>query len=155
MAANRRTGPKAGDATGRQKAAQEAEQREAAAQRQSELTMINAQQAIVDQHGVFDPASGKQLDPETGDVIEIEKPAVEPDAGPGATAVVPASGSSMAIDFGVETAEKDDHVVIRVNETLSNVTIGAGNYFNFDEGKQYRVPRNVAAHLDEKGYLWH
>lgn len=46
-------------------------------------------------------------------------------------------------------------VVIRAKETLENVTIGVGNNYNFVEGKQYRVPKRVADHLEEKGLVWH
>ena len=49
----------------------------------------------------------------------------------------------------------DQMVVFRVNETLEDVTIGQGNTFTFEEGRQYRVPRYVRDHLEEKGYIWH
>lgn len=49
----------------------------------------------------------------------------------------------------------DDPVTIRVNTALEQVTIGAGNTFDFMEGRRYRVPRWVAAHLEEKGYVYH
>jgi hypothetical protein len=50
---------------------------------------------------------------------------------------------------------RNETKVIRVNTTLEEVTIGVGTSFNFEEGKQYRVPAHVAAHLEEKGYIWH
>jgi hypothetical protein len=46
-------------------------------------------------------------------------------------------------------------VKIRLNSTLEHVTIGAGTDYNFDEGQSYIVPKNVADHLEEKGYVWH
>lgn len=49
----------------------------------------------------------------------------------------------------------DGTVVIRVNSDLEDVTIGAGNNYTFMEGQQYRVPAYVAAHLEEKGYVYH
>ena len=44
--------------------------------------------------------------------------------------------------------------VIRVNTTLENVTIGYRTNYNFIEGRKYRVPKNVADVLKEKGYVW-
>lgn len=44
---------------------------------------------------------------------------------------------------------------IRVNSTIENMTFGVGNNYNFEEGKQYRVPAAVADHLEELGYVWH
>lgn len=37
---------------------------------------------------------------------------------------------------------------------LPMVTIGAGNHYDFEEGRTYKVPRNVADHLVEKGYAY-
>lgn len=138
MATQQRQKPKAGDATGRQKAALEAEQAEALAKRQEEMTMVNQQVIVETQNAVFDPKSGEKV--------------AESDEDAGAPAVESKDGE--VVDLGVETVESDE-VVIRVNETLTNVTIGAGTFFNFDEGKKYKVPRHVARHLEEKGYLWH
>ena len=54
--------------------------------------------------------------------------------------------------LGVSLA--DDTTVIRVAEDLENVTIGAGNHFSFKAGQKYKVPKFVAVHLQEKGYLY-
>lgn len=54
----------------------------------------------------------------------------------------------------VVTNDDEDAVVIRTNEDLDQVTIGQTTY-NFVAGRKYKVPRNVAFHLDEKGRLWH
>mgnify|MGYP006268206727 CR=1 FL=1 len=53
---------------------------------------------------------------------------------------------------GVELA--DDAVVVRVAENIDMMTIGAGNHWSFEAGKKYKVPKSVAAHLKEKGYLY-
>jgi hypothetical protein len=50
---------------------------------------------------------------------------------------------------------EDQSVVVRLNDDLEQVTIGAGNEYNFVAGQQYRVPKMVADHLEEKGYVWH
>lgn len=64
------------------------------------------------------------------------------------------SNTPDVIDSGVQLADEGTKV-IRVNTTLEQVTIGVGTEYNFEEGKQYRVPAHVAAHLEEKGYVWH
>jgi len=70
--------------------------------------------------------------------------------------------SRVARTNGIDAVEVNDVVVadtptkvIRVNTTLEDVTVGVGTSYTFEEGKQYRVPANVAAHLEEKGYVWH
>ena len=54
--------------------------------------------------------------------------------------------------LGVTSA--DDSQVIRLAEDLEFVTVGVGNSYSFKAGQKYKVPRNVAAHLQEKGYLY-
>jgi hypothetical protein len=34
------------------------------------------------------------------------------------------------------------------------MTIGVGNHYSFEAGKKYKVAKHVAAHLQEKGYLY-
>ncbi len=62
----------------------------------------------------------------------------------------PESGLSMT---SFEVGEPE--VVIRVNTDLKQVTIGVGNEYDFERGKRYRVPRHVALHLEERGYVYH
>lgn len=47
----------------------------------------------------------------------------------------------------------NDSVEIRVIENIENMTLGAGNNYNFKAGQKYRVTKDVAQHLKEKGYL--
>jgi hypothetical protein len=54
--------------------------------------------------------------------------------------------------LGVDIA--DNTVVIRVAEDLDQVTIGAGNNYSFKAGQKYKVPKAVARHLQDKGYLY-
>ena len=53
---------------------------------------------------------------------------------------------------GVSTA--DESTVIRVAEDLDFVTIGVNNHYSFQAGKKYKVSKQVAQHLQEKGYLY-
>ena len=66
------------------------------------------------------------------------------------------SGEPTVIDevesVGVTSA--DDSTVIRVAEDLDFVTIGVGNHYSFKAGQKYKVPKGVAQHLQEKGYLY-
>jgi hypothetical protein len=67
----------------------------------------------------------------------------------GAEAVVVGGDEPVIVDSGERSVE------VRINTDLEDVTIGAGNNFNFKEGGKYRVPLHVAQHLEEKGYVWH
>lgn len=48
----------------------------------------------------------------------------------------------------------DEVQIVRVAEDIEMMTIGAGNHYSFQAGKKYKVPKHVAAHLQEKGYLY-
>lgn len=48
---------------------------------------------------------------------------------------------------------KEDTVVIRVIDDIENMTLGVGNTYSFKAGQKYQVTRNVAQHLEQKGYL--
>jgi hypothetical protein len=47
----------------------------------------------------------------------------------------------------------DDSVEIRVVADIEHMTLGAGNYYSFKAGQKYKVTKDVAQHLKEKGYL--
>ena len=65
-------------------------------------------------------------------------------------------GAATVIDevesVGVTTA--DESTVVRVAEDLDFVTIGVGNHYSFKAGQKYKVSKQVAEHLKEKGYLY-
>ena len=44
-------------------------------------------------------------------------------------------------------------VLIRSKYDLSQVTVGKGTFYDFEEGRQYYVPPNVARHLNERDYV--
>lgn len=54
----------------------------------------------------------------------------------------------------VGVALSDDWEIVQVLEDLEMVTIGVGNHFDFKAGQKYKVSRDVANHLREKGYVW-
>lgn len=51
------------------------------------------------------------------------------------------------------TTVNDGEVEIRVIENIENMTLGSGNNYNFKVGQKYKVTRDVAQHLQDKGYL--
>lgn len=68
-------------------------------------------------------------------------------------ATVPSRPTVVVDEVTVLSQAQDDTVVIRVIEDIENMTLGAGNNFSFKAGQKYQVKRNVAKHLEEKGYL--
>ena len=67
-------------------------------------------------------------------------------------ATVP-SRQTVIVDEVITVGKADDSVEIRVIEDIENMTLGAGNNYNFKKGQKYRVTSQVAQHLKEKGYL--
>lgn len=64
------------------------------------------------------------------------------------------SRQTVIVDEAVTVGQvSEDSVEIRVVEDIENMTLGAGNYYNFKAGQKYRVTKQVAQHLREKGYL--
>lgn len=60
---------------------------------------------------------------------------------------------TVIVDNPIEVGVQDESVVIRVIQDIENMTLGAGNNYNFKAGQKYSVTKAVAAHLKEKGYL--
>ena len=60
---------------------------------------------------------------------------------------------AIIVDEVITVGSTDDSVEIRVIENIENMTLGAGNNYNFRAGQKYRVTKAVAQHLKEKGYL--
>jgi uncharacterized protein (DUF934 family) len=112
------------DVTGRQREEQIKAHAEELAQKASQISMATQTQVYKDETEVLD-------------LTAPNKPATVIDE-------VESVGVTLA----------DDTQVIRVAEDLEFVTIGAGNHFSFKAGKKYKVAKHVAAHLQEKGYLY-
>jgi hypothetical protein len=60
---------------------------------------------------------------------------------------------TIIVDEVITLGESEDSVEIRVIENIENMTLGAGNNYNFKAGQKYKVTKAVAQHLREKGYL--
>jgi len=60
---------------------------------------------------------------------------------------------TVIVDEAVTVGGDESNVEIRVVQDLENMTLGAGNNYNFKAGQKYKVTKHVAQHLKEKGYL--
>ena len=60
---------------------------------------------------------------------------------------------TVIVDDPIKLGNQEDTVVIRVIETIENMTLGVGNNYSFKAGQKYQVTKAVADHLKEKGYL--
>lgn len=48
----------------------------------------------------------------------------------------------------------EEFAIIRVVEDIDDMTYGAGNLYTFKVGQKYKVTKQLADHLDEKGYIY-
>jgi len=55
-------------------------------------------------------------------------------------------------NVGVNT--RNDNVVIRTITDIEDMTFGVGNHYNFKQGQKYLVPKELAAYLEQLGYIW-
>ena len=73
------------------------------------------------------------------------------------TEVIDATAPMKAQPVILDTVTKSDDskatVTIRVSDNIESMTYGAGNYYSFKAGQKYEVTPDVAAHLEEKGYV--
>ena len=67
-------------------------------------------------------------------------------------ATVPSRPTTVVVE-DIKAVSKDATVEIRVSENVESMTLGAGNVYNFEAGKKYVVTKDVADHLESKGYL--
>lgn len=65
----------------------------------------------------------------------------------------PNTATVIVDETTVVAKQGEETVVIRVVEDIENMTLGVGNYYSFKAGQKYKVSKNVANHLQEKGYL--
>jgi hypothetical protein len=121
-----RTQTRHGDFTGKVKADNTAEHARELEERAATMSMATA-----------------SIEAAKDEVIDLTAPKPEPEA-----------ESVGDVEVSAVTVE-DDLVTFRVNSSLEQVTIGVGNHLDFVEGQQYRAPRWVYKHLDEKGIVYH
>lgn len=68
-------------------------------------------------------------------------------------ATTPMKAEPIVVDQVVKSENKNATVTIRVSDTIEAMTFGAGNYYSFKAGQKYEVTPDLAAHLEEKGYV--
>jgi hypothetical protein len=56
------------------------------------------------------------------------------------------------IALGTEFA--DETVIVRTVADIESMTWGYGNVYNFTAGAKYKVPKDLAEHLESLGYLY-
>lgn len=56
------------------------------------------------------------------------------------------------VNVGAELG--DDSVVVRLIADIDTMTWGYGNDYSFTAGVKYKVPRDLAVHLETLGYLY-
>lgn len=63
---------------------------------------------------------------------------------------------ALVIDEIVEvgTSLADDSVIVRLVADIDTMTWGIGNNYSFKAGVKYKVPKDLAQHLETLGYLY-
>lgn len=116
-----------GDYTGRQKAKLQAEHAEELAKREAEISLINQQEQDFRANSTVDLTQGGPIIIDDGDVMQLE----------------------------ADDQLNQSEVIVRVNQDIEQMTVGAGTSYDFVVGQKYKVPRHIADHLEEKGLVWH
>ncbi len=152
----------AGDFTGRQRAKLDRERAAQKAARKDSISMITgAQEAAKDE--VVDYTGQKQgrkrgrksadkpmvQNATTGE--EVEDPTIAAIVGDGDEPDPEALETDDYTTGEPEVVQYPD-VEIKAMADLEEVTIGVGTSYNFEYGRKYIVPYNVAFHLHEQGY---
>lgn len=82
--------------------------------------------------------------------VEAEANAQPVDYSKGPNTAVQAAALEVADEIALEEPTK---TIIPIT-TLEQMTFGAGKHYNFEEGRKYVVPVELARHLASKGLLW-
>lgn len=119
------------DLTGTRKVQLQEQHAEELAAREGEIALMDAAKRESDKE-VVDYTNGAPKGTDEPDVAPIVTPVVE---------------------------VKQAFVTIRLNSKIEQMTFGKTdgrlNNFDFEEGRQYRVSKDLADHLEELGYVWH
>lgn len=116
-----------GDFTGRMTEQATKEAQEELKARADQIAMAQSVEMEIIETDVFDPTSGDSLG--KFEVVEMEL-------------MSPATGK-----------KESDMVIIRVIEDIDDMVYGVGNHYSFKAGQKYKVPKFLAQHLDDCGYL--
>ena len=124
MAQRAGTGGRPQDFTGQQKTKLAKEHADEQAQRAGEMALITAAEERAKETEVTDLTGQEPVILDQDEVIELDT---------------------------VETREAPTRLIRALDDF--SPTIGAGNHYEFEVGKKYRVPAAVATHLEEKGLV--
>lgn len=111
--------------------------------RAAEITTLAAVEAMNFENNVFDPL---QVDP-TPIIEEVLDPSTSK-SDPAAT------HTSVDEIVTTKTGLADDSVIIRLTSDIETMTWGHGNTYSFKAGLKYKVPQELANHLETLGYLY-
>jgi hypothetical protein len=150
------------------------------AERQKEVGLVNQVDTVIEEEGIFDPATGSVVEvPEEAQtrIEALDRPiTVEPDPILDPSVKVPGydpmkdlqdtqtrqrlSPQSVNVlevqDLGPEpVVVEDEWRVIRVNSDVEQMTYGVNNTLTFQRGRRYRVPRDLYNWLESRGIVYH
>ena len=54
----------------------------------------------------------------------------------------------------VGVSVNNERVVVRTITDIDDMTFGVGNHYTFKAGVKYSVPKDLAAYLEQLGYIW-
>jgi hypothetical protein len=170
-----------GDFTGQQRQRLTEEKAAELAERQKEIGLVNQVDIVVEEEGIFDPATGtltEPLSPESqAKIAQLQEPVVvedDPILDPAAPIPTydpmkdlrdleikqrqkPAPSNVLEVhDLGEDPiVVEDEWRVIRVNTDIEEMTYGIGNTLTFLRGRRYRVPQHLYAWLESRGVIYH
>lgn len=122
-----RSTPRAGDFTGKQKAALSEKHAAEQEARSNQIALATAEAAAAQ-------------DTETVDLVPRKEEVKQEKVG----------------EVAVQDVDVEEPIVeFRVTENLEMVTIGQGNHYDFAQGQKYKAPKHIYDHLEEKGLIWH
>lgn len=166
-------GPSRGDLTGQQKAEASKTARREEQENAARTTMASEQLSYEEQTGTFDAQTGARVDVPPASAVLEEQEEVAGFGGPGPDydsepvltgyesdeelAPILAQREQYNPRRGPRGGLRATHVKVRVNADVEKMTYGMcngePNNFNFREGLTYRVPIEIADHLEERGLV--
>lgn len=54
----------------------------------------------------------------------------------------------------VGVSVNNERVIVRTITDIDEMTFGVGNHYTFKAGVRYSVPKELAAYLEQLGYIW-
>lgn len=163
------------DTTGQQVDKDNERLAEERAARAGEISMINPPEEGPHYKGPLDPSDGTppggdpspQEDDQTdnvndadGDVTEFEEGETidytdgrHPTSQKEADEIEEAKQRKLKAEV-ISTTEVASATTVRIRHSVTGLVFGAGKYYDFEAGHAYKVPRELAVHLREKGIAW-